>query len=223
MAGSLLELWPQLVNQLVGAAQWQHFNQRRHVSKDWQRWIWGSRISNNQIFGERILSILNDQRTSKNAFSLTLQLTLTKGVSLKVQYPPNRCLQSQSLVTGKTLDTLKVSQDIVWAVCQHRNVFAADATIENARFASRIRSSSDEEPTDFICSPHLRHFICALWPHTTTGIAGFWFVCAGVTRVKNMWTRRCNTLSNCWRTASNSVNRKNTPKGGNLRKLWKTY
>ena len=34
-AGSQRELLPQLVKQLVGAAQSQHLNQRRQLGKDW--------------------------------------------------------------------------------------------------------------------------------------------------------------------------------------------
>ena len=80
-------------------------------------------------------------------------------------------------------------------VRQHWHVFAADSAIEVARFAKRFRSSSDEEPTHFICSPHLPQFIRTFWSHMTTGMTGLWFVFAGVTHVKNLWTRRCNTLS----------------------------
>ena len=83
----------------------------------------------------------------------------------------------------------------MWAVSQHRNVFAADATIKMARYANRIRCSRDEKPTEFIWSPRLLQFVRALWSHTTTGMAGLWFVCACITLVKNMWSRRCNTLS----------------------------
>ena len=54
---------------------------------------------------------------------------------------------------GKMLDTLKVSQDFMWAMRQHRNVPATDVITEMARFASCIGSPSDEEPTHFIC-PH---------------------------------------------------------------------
>ena len=89
----------------------------------------------------------------KNALLSALQLTFTEGFSLKIQNPPTKCLQSQALVTGKMFDTLKVSQDFMWAMRQHRNVLGADATIEVARFASCICSSSDKEPTHFIC-PH---------------------------------------------------------------------
>ena len=38
----------------------------------------------------------------------------------------------------------------------------ADATIEVARFASCICIFSDEEATDFICSPQFLHFMCNL-------------------------------------------------------------
>ena len=99
------------------------------------------------------------------------------------------------------LDTLKVSQDFMWALRQHWNFFAADATIEVASFSSRICSPSDEERTDFICSPNFFHFIRALWSHTTTGMTGLWFVRAGFTRVNNMWTRRGNTLSQMLRNS----------------------
>ena len=56
-AGSEGEFGPQLVNQLIEAAQSQHHNQRRHLSKDWQRGIRGPKIVNNQILSKAILSI----------------------------------------------------------------------------------------------------------------------------------------------------------------------
>ena len=56
----------------------------------------------------------------------------------------------------------------MWAVGQYWNVLTPDATVKVARFASCICSCSDEDPTNFICSPHLLHFICALWPLTST-------------------------------------------------------
>ena len=160
-AGSQCELPLQLVNQLIGAAQSQHFNQQRNLGKDWQRRIRSSRIIWNQILGKSILSIPNDQRTTKNELPSAHQLTLTKRVSLKVQYPSTRCFQSQLLVTSKMFDTLEVSQDFMWAVGQHQNVLAADATVKVARFASCICSSSDEETKDFICPSHFLHFKCA--------------------------------------------------------------
>ena len=144
-----------------------------------------------------------------------------KRVFLKVQYRPTRCLQSQSLVTGKMLDTLKVPQDFMWAVCQNRNVFAAVATMEVARFSSRIRSSSGEEPTDVICSPHLLHFLRALWSHTTTG----WLtsdLSALVSLVSTTIGRDgATSCPKCWRTASNSVNRENTVKKRKATKVMK--
>ena len=85
-----------------------------------------------------------------------------KGVSLKVQCPPARCLQSQSLVTGKVVDTLEASQDFIWAVSQNQNVFAVDKASEVVRFASCICGSSDEKSTNFIGSPNLLHFVRAL-------------------------------------------------------------
>ena len=142
-----------------------------------------------------LLSIPNDQRTTKNALLLALQLTFTEGVSLKIQNPPTRSLQSQLLVTDKMLDTLKVSQDFMWAMRQHRNVLAADATKEMAQFASCIGSPSDEEQTHFICPAHFFNFVRELWPHMTTEKICFWFVCAGVTSVSNIWTKTCSTLS----------------------------
>ena len=96
-AGSQRKLGPQLVNQLIGAAELQQFNQRRHLGKDWQRGIRGSRFIHNQVRGKGKLSIPTDQRTTKNALPLALQLAVTEGVSLKIQNPPTRCLQSQSL------------------------------------------------------------------------------------------------------------------------------
>ena len=56
------ELCPQLVNQIVR----------------------GPRVINNQILREAILSIQNDERTSKNALSSALHLVLIEGVSLKI-------------------------------------------------------------------------------------------------------------------------------------------
>ena len=158
-------------------------------------WHPGSKIVHNHILNKRILAIPNDQRTSKNALPLALQLTLTAGVILKVQNSPARCLQSQLLVTSKMFDSFKVSQDFMWAMSQHGNVFAADATIEVASFASRICIPSDEETTHFICSSDLLHFVSALWPHTSAEMTRLWLICAGVTRVSNTWTRRCRTLS----------------------------
>ena len=117
-----------------------------------------------------ILSIQNDQRTTRNALSLALQLTLTEGVPPKIQNPPTRYLQSQLLVTGKMFDTLELSQDFMWDMRQHRNVFAADAIKEMARFASCICRSSDKEPTYFICPPTLVSFCtCALTAHDDGG------------------------------------------------------
>ena len=88
-----------------------------------------------------------------------------RGVSFKIQNPPTRCLQSQLLVTGKRLDTLKVSQDFMWAMLQHRNVLAADTTKEIARFATCICKPSDEEPTHFICPTPFSFCTCALTAH----------------------------------------------------------
>ena len=152
-AGSQRELGPQLVNRLIGTAHLQHFDQRRQLSEDWQRGTWGSRFVHNQFLGDAILSIPSDQKTTKSALPLVFQLTLTEAVSLKMKIPPTRCLQSPSLVTGKIFDTPKVSHDFTWSLRQHRNVLAAEAKIEKALFASCIGSSSDEEPTHFIC-PH---------------------------------------------------------------------
>ena len=77
-----------------------------------------------------------------------------RGFLLKVQNPPARCVYSQWLVTGKMFDTLEVSQDFMWAVCQHGDVFAADSTIEVVRFSSRICCPGDKKPTNFVCRPH---------------------------------------------------------------------
>ena len=136
-----------------------------------------------------------------------LQLTFTEGVSLKVQYPPTRGLQSQSLVTNKMFDTLEVSQVFMWTMGQHPNFLVADATIRVARCASCICSSSDEETTDFICLPHFLHFKRALWPHTSTGVTRFWLFCTRITCVSNMWTRGAVLCPRCLRTASNSVHK----------------
>ena len=84
---------------------------------------------------------------------------------------------------GEMSDTLKVPQDFMWAVRQHQHVFVVDAALELVMFSSRIHCCSDEELTYFICSPHLHHFVRAFWPHTTTGITGFPFVCTGITGV----------------------------------------
>ena len=131
-----------------------------------------------------------------------------RGFPLKFQYPTTRCLQSQSLVTPKMFDTLEVSQDFMWAMGRHRNVLAADATVGVARFASCICSSSDEEPTDFIC-PHT-FFILNVrldrirrrgWPASDSSA------------LVSLLSATCGPggaalCPKCWRTASTSVNRK---------------
>ena len=75
--------------------------------------------------------------------------------------PPTRCLQPQSLVTGEMYDTLKVPQDFMWGVCQHRNVSAANATIEVVWLTSRIHNSNGEEPTHLLPTLPL-FYTCAL-------------------------------------------------------------
>ena len=80
-AGSQCELGPQLVNQLTEATHSQHFNQRQHLGKDWQCGIRSSKFVLNYILGEGILSIPNDQRNTRNALPLALQLNFTEGVS----------------------------------------------------------------------------------------------------------------------------------------------
>ena len=84
---------------------------------------------------------------------LPLQFTFTKGVSFKTQNLPARSLQSQSLVTSKTLHPLIASQDLMRAMRQHRDIFSTDPTIEMTWFASCIGSPSHKELTHFV-RPH---------------------------------------------------------------------
>ena len=132
----------------------------------------GPRLVYDEILGKGILAIPNYQRTSKDMFSSPLQFALTKGVSFEIQDPRPRSFQPQSLVTGKMLHPLIVSQDLMRAMRQHRDIFATDPTIEMARFAGRVSSPSHEKLTHFVRSPHVLHFECALRTHTTTGVTG---------------------------------------------------
>ena len=96
----------------------------------------------------------------------------------------------------------------MWSLRQHQNVFALDATIEMAGFACRICSSSEEEPTHFFCSPHFFHFVPALcrtrWRRWLASDSS-----AVVSLVSATCGPECAPpCPECWRTASNSVNRK---------------
>ena len=95
---------------------------------------------------------------------------------------------------AKMLHPLIVSQDLMRAMRQHRDIFSTDPTIEVTRFASCISSPSHEELTYFVRLPHLPHFECALWSHTTTGVICLWVFGTRITRVNNTWTRTCSTL-----------------------------
>ena len=95
----------------------------------------------------------NYQRTSKDVLLSPLQLTFAKGISFKIQNPLTRSLQSQLLVMGKMLNPLIVSQDLMSAMRQHRDILTTDPTIEMAWFANCIVSLSVEELTHFV-SPH---------------------------------------------------------------------
>ena len=105
------------------------------------------------------------QKTSKDLLFLPLQVNFAKGVSFKFQNLQARSLQSQSLVTGKMLHLLIVSQDLMKAMRQHRDSLTTDPTIEIARFASCIGSPSDEELTHFV-RPHTFFILNVRFDHT---------------------------------------------------------
>ena len=119
--------------------------------------------------------------------------TFTKGVSFKIQNPPPRSFQPQSLVTGKMLHPLIVLQDLMRAMRQHRDILSTNPTIGITRFASCIGSPSEKELTHFVRPPHLLHVDCAPWSHTTTAMTCPWFIGTRVTRVSNI-TETCSTL-----------------------------
>ena len=135
-------------------------------------------------------------------FSSPLQLTFAKGVPFKIQNPPTRSFQPQTLVAGEMLHPLIVSQDLMRAMRQHRDIFATDPTIEMARFASLISSPSHEKLTHFVRSSHLLHFECALRTHTATGVAGLGLIGTRVICLNSMHTRTCSTLP---QTLENSI------------------
>ena len=125
------------------------------------------------------------------------------------------------------LHPLIVSKDLMRAMRQHRDILSTNPTIEMTQFASCIGSPSHKKLTHVVRPPHIFLLECALWPHTTTGMTGFWFIGTRVTRVGNMWTRTCTTLPQMLKNGIQFSQQENTVKRRNLKSynntFWDTY
>ena len=112
--------------------------------------------------GKGILAIPNYQRTSEDVLSSPLQFLFTEGFLSKSKTRHPGVSRPQSLVTGEMIHPLIVSQDLMRAMRQHRDILSTNPAIEKTRFATCIGRPSDKELTHFVCPPHLLHFECAL-------------------------------------------------------------
>ena len=144
--------------------------------------MWHPRLQNRQQSNLLLMDTLDPEvlKDLEESASFSAPTRSHSGGFPQSPVPPTRCLQSQSLVTGETLDTLEVPQDSLWAMRQNRHLFAA---IEAAGFASPIRSYNVEETTRLICPSQFLVFVPRCGAHISTGMVSLWFVCASVTGV----------------------------------------
>ena len=119
------------------------------------------------------------------------------------------------------LQPLIVSQYLMGAVSQNRDIFETDPTIEVTWFASRVSSPSHEKLTHFVRSPHLLHLECAIRTHTTMRVIKLWLISTRVTRLNSMHTRTCSTLPQMLENGIYFCEQENTLKEKKAEKLMK--
>ena len=107
------------------------------------------------------------------------------------------------------LHPLIVSQDLMRAMRQHRDIFSTDPTIEMTRFASCIGSPSHEELTYFVRPPHTFFILNVRFDSTRRRE----WLAPNSSALESLvsTTRgpgRAALCPKCWSTASNSVNKK---------------
>ena len=188
--GRQSELRPETVDQLIASTQTQHLNEGGNLGHYPQVWVHSTSLVNDDVFTERVLLVPHDQRSPHDPLSLALYLRWTHDVSLIVEHFPARRLQTQPLIARKVLAALKVPQNLVLAMSQHRNVLATNSAVKMTGLCRCICRPSHKESPNVTTSPSSLHLISLPRTQSPPRLASITFI---TTRVSGIAQPRNNT------------------------------
>ena len=138
MARRLAQTAPQFLDEAVAASHLQPIYQAGHLRQDWQLRVDHTSFVSDQVLCKGMLSIPYYKRTLLNLLPLPLQLIFSQRISLKIQHPPPRCFNTQTLVTCKMTTSLKMPQHFIVPMGEHGHILLAQLTIKMAGYIRSI-------------------------------------------------------------------------------------
>ena len=130
----------------------------------------------------------HDQRSPHDSLPLSLYFCRTQGIPLTVQYLQTGRLQPQTMVAGKALAALVVSQNLMVTMSEYRDVLKTDTVVKMTTALSQHLWAQSAKTDQHHLIPTLVHLISPFGPNSPPGLTHVTIIVtcvAGVTQSSN--------------------------------------